>query len=93
IGRIVAVYGLSAVSALFGERLPLSWQHVFTLGGLRGALSLALVLSLPASVANRDELVGMVFSVVLFTIVVQGLAIAPAILRLQVARASQEVGP
>ena len=93
IGRIVAVYGLSAVSALFGERLPLSWQHVFTLGGLRGALSLALVLSLPASIANRDELVAMVFSVVLFTIVVQGLAIAPAILRLQVARASQEVGP
>jgi CPA1 family monovalent cation:H+ antiporter len=93
IGRIVAVYGLSGVSALFGERMPLSWQHVFTLGGLRGALSLALVLSLAASIPRRDELVAMVFSVVLFTIVVQGLAIAPAILRLRVARASQNVGP
>jgi CPA1 family monovalent cation:H+ antiporter len=90
LARVVAVYGLSAVSGLLGRRLPLAWQHVFFLGGIRGALSMALVLSLPASLADRDQLVAMVFSVVLFTIVAQGLAIAPAILRL---RLSQEQAP
>jgi CPA1 family monovalent cation:H+ antiporter len=93
LGRIIAVYGLSKVSALLGQRMPASWQHVFTLGGLRGALSMALVLSLPMRTADHDELVAMVFSVVLFTIVAQGLAIAPAIVRLRLAQASQSVRP
>jgi len=84
LARVISVYGLSALSGLLGRRLPASWQHVFFLGGLRGALSMALVLSLPASMPQRDLLVGMVFSVVLFTIVAQGLAIAPVLLRLHV---------
>lgn len=83
LARVVSVYGLSKVSGVFGRRLPVQWQHMFFLGGLRGALSMALALSLPATVAHRDLLIAMVFSVVLFTIVVQGLAIAPAIRRLQ----------
>ena len=90
LARVLAVYGLSAVSGLLGRRLPLAWQHIFFLGGIRGALSMALVLSLPASFADRDQLVAMVFSVVLFTIVAQGLAIAPALLRF---RLSQEQAP
>jgi CPA1 family monovalent cation:H+ antiporter len=90
LARVIAVYGLSAVSGLLGRRLPLAWQHVFFLGGIRGALSMALVLSLPASLTDRDQLIAMVFSVVLFTIVAQGLAIAPALLRF---RLSQEQAP
>jgi CPA1 family monovalent cation:H+ antiporter len=82
LARLISVYGLSWVSARIGRRLPTAWQHVFFLGGLRGALSMALVLSLPATIAQRDQLTSMVFSVVLFTIVAQGLAIAPALLRL-----------
>lgn len=84
ISRILSVYGLSGLSALLGHRLAASWQHVFALGGLRGALSMALALSLPSSFPQRDLLVSMVFSVVLFTIIVQGLALAPAIVRLGV---------
>lgn len=87
LARVFAVYGLGALSGLLGRRLPLAWQHIFFLGGLRGALSMALVLSLPASLAGRDQLVAMVFSVVLFTLVAQGLAIAPVLVRL---RLSQE---
>ena len=93
LGRIIAVYGLSMVSRLLGHRIPASWQHVFTLGGLRGALSMALVLSLPLSTPAHDQLVAMVFSVVLFTIVAQGLVIAPAIMRLKVAQPSQQARP
>ncbi len=84
LARLISVYGLSALSGVLGRRLPASWQHVFFLGGLRGALSMALVLSLPASTPQRDLLVGMVFSVVLFTLVAQGLAIAPVLMRLRV---------
>ena len=90
LARVIAVYGLSALSGLLGRRLPVAWQHIFFLGGLRGALSMALVLSLPASLAGRDQLIAMVFSVVLFTIVAQGLAITPALLGL---RLSQELAP
>jgi CPA1 family monovalent cation:H+ antiporter len=90
LARAISVYGLSRLSGLLGRALPLAWQHIFFLGGLRGALSMALVLSLPASLAQRNLLVAMVFSVVLFTIVAQGLAIAPALLRL---RLSPEQAP
>jgi monovalent cation:H+ antiporter, CPA1 family len=53
------------------ERLVLFW------GGLRGALTLALALALPADVPAYDVLVAMAFGVVLFTLVVQGLTLAP----------------
>jgi NhaP-type Na+/H+ or K+/H+ antiporter len=41
-------------------------------GGLRGAVSLALVLSLPASFADRELLKVMAYGVVLFTLLGQG---------------------
>ncbi|HEV2038248.1 MAG TPA: cation:proton antiporter, partial [Candidatus Eremiobacteraceae bacterium] len=85
LGRVVTVYGLCSISSLLGQRVPVAWQHVLSLAGLRGALSMALALSLPSSIAHRDLLIAMVFSVVLFTLVAQGLAIAPALVRLQAA--------
>ena len=87
LARVISVYGLSAISAVLGRRMPASWQHVFLLGGIRGALSMALVLSLPSSIPQRGLLTDMVFAVVLFTILVQGLAIAPAILKLRLSSA------
>ncbi|MDQ6766656.1 MAG: sodium:proton antiporter [Candidatus Eremiobacteraeota bacterium] len=85
LGRVVTVYGLCNLSSLLGQRVPVAWQHVLSLAGLRGALSMALALSLPSSIAHRDLLIAMVFSVVLFTLVAQGLAIVPALMRLQAA--------
>ena len=43
--------------------------------GLRGALSLALVLSLPLEVPSREVLVVSTYAVVLFTLLIQGLSI------------------
>jgi CPA1 family monovalent cation:H+ antiporter len=83
LARIIAVYGLSAASRALGRPIPASWQHVLALGGLRGALSMALALSLPAGYPDRALLISVVFSVVLFTIVGQGLTLAPAIVRLR----------
>jgi CPA1 family monovalent cation:H+ antiporter len=54
---------------------------VLTWGGLRGGISVALVLSLPES-GERDILLVVCYFVVVFSIVVQGLTIGPLVSRL-----------
>jgi CPA1 family monovalent cation:H+ antiporter len=81
--RAVVVYGLlGGGSRLLGggsrllergaDRIPLPWLNVLFWAGLRGAVSVALALSLPASLPNRELLQGVTFGVVLFTLLVQG---------------------
>jgi Na+:H+ antiporter len=77
LGRIVSVYGLVPISNLFNTKIPLRWQHVLVSGGIRGALSLALALSLSSTFPYREQILAMTFGVVAFTIVVQGLVIRP----------------
>ncbi len=76
-GRFVAVYGLMPLMKLSGHAIPIRWQHVLFWGGLRGSLSVALVLSLPDSVPGRSKFVLMIFGAVLFSLLVQGLTIGP----------------
>jgi NhaP-type Na+/H+ or K+/H+ antiporter len=45
------------------------------LSGLRGALSLALVLSLPEALAQRDLLTDIVYGIILVTLLGQGLTL------------------
>lgn len=63
------------------ERAVLAW------GGLRGALTIALALALPADVLACDLLIAMAFGAVLFTLVGQGLTLPLVIRRLGLARA------
>ncbi|QKG56243.1 sodium:proton antiporter [Hymenobacter sp. BRD128] len=58
---------------------------VLTWGGLRGGLSVALALGLPAS-APRELLVGITYVVVVFSIIGQGLTIGPLVRWLGVSR-------
>jgi monovalent cation:H+ antiporter, CPA1 family len=55
--------------------IPLSWRPLLVLSGLRGALSIALVLSLPMMLAQRNLLIDTVFGVVLVTLLGQGLGL------------------
>lgn len=71
LSRAVVVYGLSW-RARGRSGIPLKWQHVLFWGGLRGAISLALALSLPAALPHRETLQAMTFGVLLFTLLVQG---------------------
>lgn len=82
VARAVAVYGLSWLCA-GKEPIPFKWQHVIFWGGLRGALSMALALSLPLDFPHRTELLHMTFGVVLFTLLVKGLTIEPLVTRLK----------
>ena len=81
--RVLVVYGLSFLARRWTEPVSMRWQHVMTWGGLRGALSLALALSLPASFgADRPILRTMTFGVVLFTLLIQATTMKPLIRRL-----------
>lgn len=55
--------------------LPRSWQVVIFWSGLRGALSLALVLALPTNLPARSVLLASTAAVVLFTLLAQGLSL------------------
>ncbi len=67
---------------LFSEalRLPPNSARVLTWGGLRGGISVALALSLPAG-AERDAIVTLTYCVVVFSILVQGLTISRVVER------------
>jgi CPA1 family monovalent cation:H+ antiporter len=75
--RALAVYGLTWLTNRWKRKgakdaLSRPYQHVLFWGGLRGAISLALALSLPATFADREVLRVMTFGVVLFTLLAQG---------------------
>jgi CPA1 family monovalent cation:H+ antiporter len=71
------------------ERLPWSWGAVLTWGGLRGGLSMVLVLGLPPSFPQRDLLITMTFGVVVLSILVQGLTMGGLLRRLGLADVKQ----
>ena len=76
--RAVTVYGLAWIG-----KIEIRWQHILFWGGLRGAISLALALSLPLGLGGaRDQLQAMAFGVVLFTLLVQGFSMGPLMRRL-----------
>jgi CPA1 family monovalent cation:H+ antiporter len=77
VGRALSVYLLVPVSNFFGDKIPLNWQHVIVWGGLRGALALALALSLDSTFPERGQVLDLTFGVVVFSILVQGLTIKP----------------
>lgn len=77
IARSVSIYLLAPVSNMFAETIPLRWQHVMVWGGLRGALALALALSLDNTFPYRDRVLDLTFGVVVFSILLQGLTIKP----------------
>ena len=80
VARALTVYPLSALFRASRWRITAGEQHVLWWGGLRGALALALALSLPDSLTLRDTIVVATFGVVAFSIIVQGLTM-PLLLR------------
>jgi len=77
VGRALSVYLLVPVSNALTEKIPLRWQHVIVWGGLRGALALALALSLDSTFPERTRVLDLTFGVVVFSILVQGLTVKP----------------
>jgi CPA1 family monovalent cation:H+ antiporter len=78
VGRAIVVYlllgGASRLARRPGlaTRVPSGWLHVLFWSGLRGAVAVAMALSLPAGIPQRALLQEITFGVVLFTLLVQG---------------------
>jgi CPA1 family monovalent cation:H+ antiporter len=77
LARLIVVYPMRFIVNRFVRPLPMRWTHVIAWGGLRGAVAMALALSLPETLASRELLEVMAFGYVLFSLVVQGLTIHP----------------
>jgi monovalent cation:H+ antiporter, CPA1 family len=89
-GRAAMVFLVTGLFGRTSERIPASWRTILTWGGLRGALSMVLALSLPEDFPGRDLLIVTTFGVVLLSILVQGLTMAPLLRYLGVAPATAE---
>lgn len=88
VGRALAVYGCCGLFHRTRAAVKRADQHVLFWGGLRGALSLALALSLPADMPQREAIRTVVFATVAFTILVQGLTLIPLLRRLRITGAA-----
>jgi Na+:H+ antiporter len=84
LARLVLVLLLAARSRgrLFPAPIPHAWSLVIFWSGLRGALSLALVLAIPLEVPKRSVLVISTYAVVLFTLLIQGFSLHEILKRL-----------
>jgi CPA1 family monovalent cation:H+ antiporter len=88
LGRMLSVYLVVPVSNRFMAKIPLRWQHVALWGGLRGALALALALSLEGAFPYREQILNLTFGVVTFSILGQALTMRPLLRILRIAPAT-----
>ncbi|QBG46533.1 hypothetical protein EGM51_03640 [Verrucomicrobia bacterium S94] len=75
LSRSVVVYGFGMLFNLFRCRLPFAWMHVLNLGGLKGALSVALILMLPEDYQYRNLFLHAALGMCVFTLVVNTLGV------------------
>ena len=78
LARAVSIFGLSQISNWWDDS-DITWPNQIVLwwGGLRGSVSVALALSVPESLPERDDIIAIIFGVMLFTLLVQGLTTKP----------------
>jgi monovalent cation/hydrogen antiporter len=83
--RLVVIVAVNRLTAWWNRRQgkpePATWRQALLVGwsGMRGFVTLATAFALPSSFPQRDLVVLTAFSVVLITLVVQGLSLAPII--------------
>ena len=70
VSRVVVVYGGSIMLRMARVHLPLEWQKILTLGGLRGGICVALVLSLPAEYEFKNLFVTLTISLIAVNLVI-----------------------
>ncbi len=89
VGRVLTVYPLLAMMRWLDRPIPLRWQHLLFLGNIKGSLSMALALSLPATLPGRESLIALVFGSVLVSLVGQGLSLPWLVKRLKLSKFSK----
>jgi Na+:H+ antiporter len=77
LARAVAVYGVLGLLHPLPWRIGYRWQHLVVWSGLRGAVAVALALSLTPTSSQFDTVRALVYGVVLVSILLQGSTIGP----------------
>jgi monovalent cation:H+ antiporter, CPA1 family len=72
LARAASVYPILGVFSSAKSKIPLSWRNTAMLGGMKGALSIVLLASIPSSVEHRETITTMVLGVAFFSITLQG---------------------
>jgi CPA1 family monovalent cation:H+ antiporter len=70
LSRAGVVYGGSTFLRIFRVKIPLQWQNILTLGGLRGGMSVALALSLAAEYEFKDLFISLIIPLIAINLVV-----------------------
>jgi CPA1 family monovalent cation:H+ antiporter len=70
LSRAVVVYGGSTFLRIFRVRIPVQWQHVLTIGGLRGGMAVALVLSLASTYEFKELFISLIIPLIAINLVV-----------------------
>ena len=87
VSRAITIYSLTQIE----RTIPNRWRHVLFWGGLRGAIALALALSIPGDFGpERRTLIEMTYGVVLFSLVVQGMSMNTVLKRLGITIQTEE---
>lgn len=87
LARALGIYGLS----IFNREIKIRWKHVLYWGGLRGAIALALALTIPVKTDMAEQVTmlrNMAFGVVLFTLLVQGVSMDWVVKKLKLVQRS-----
>jgi CPA1 family monovalent cation:H+ antiporter len=79
--RIMSV-GIPYALLKHSEHAPWKTVAILSWGGLRGGISVALALSLGDSIPDKDAIVFITYTVVVFSIIVQGLTIGKLVKRI-----------
>ncbi|MBE9223280.1 sodium:proton antiporter [Cyanobacterium stanieri LEGE 03274] len=88
IGRVLSIYPLLYLLKKLDRPIPLKWQHVLILGNVKGSLSMALAIGLPLTLPERTQVIAIVFSTVLISLVGQGLSLPWLVKKLQLSQPS-----
>jgi CPA1 family monovalent cation:H+ antiporter len=83
VSRALVIYTLVPLSSRLtgSEPVSVAYRTVMFWGGLRGGIALAIALSLPESLAAKEDFVTIATGAVLFTLVVKGLTIEGVVKR------------
>jgi monovalent cation:H+ antiporter, CPA1 family len=77
VARIVPVYGILGMVDFRASSIPWNWRHMIMWGGLRGALSIALSLSVAANPAVDPQVAVLAYGMVVLSLIVQGGLLLP----------------
>lgn len=75
--RVVPVYGLLTAVDPRARSIPWSWRHMTLWGGLRGALSIALALSVASNPRVDPKVAVLAYGMVVLSLLVQGSLLLP----------------